>query len=904
MVTFKERCPVCNNILDEDDRCPTCTRGSIVESLPITLDSKLKHLSAIDLNIRIELTDAALRNLHDLGYGSPRATLSQYIANEIYAYIYNEGTGREGEPKIRVCLATDVGHKVNQSINEEIKGTLQFIGVIKENKFYTRNDFDSEKYLLILSVSKAPITNGWYVKDKCLFVRLTKTGNNHNVYNTIQKIIALPNIENLRDKVEKQLEQWNVYLEILNRNVKSKKYEVVYNALRQLDKNKVVFYITGNDIPWSSIRNSIEWPIKLRYSRALTNLGYDEDYEGDPEIGVVWEVEPSKNSITVELYSPSLFSVLPSSGVLYYDARADQIQIKRMQEGMTVLAKGKTVNPELAKFLFDISRASPITELVPLRKSEIYIREIFQNKPQMRAVRGALSARDIFLIQGPPGTGKTTIISEICYQLTRNGNRVLIASQSNLAVDNALSHLVKAPEIRAIRLGRAERVEEEGLEFLEENVVRRWLSDTRTLVANKQSYELQAIKQYQRDIDILRDEINTIEEYLSLEQDQNEKENELEKYKKSREPLDNVIETIKKILGAASEPEQYFEKISTGLDVLPAGLKREIESWVKSQAGFGQAIDLLGASLNAKDIFQKLAKFSNLSYDNLVDNIIKPLKWMLLTKKIALIDTYLEDLGRVRRAIDEKIQIPIVSRVIFDDVREFGTDLEMEITECVDVKKHLLEKQASLSISEEVSESSIEKVFLKVNKYLDTCRWLESLIAKIPELNRVLEGTLKKEKEKLEKIEKPLQSLEFEINQIHLKRSALKNKIEEWGLEPTQEELDGLREDLSIMKTNYEKIKNREYRRRYIESWLERLSNLTNTDIEDLRQIYVDNANVVGVTCSAAGSRRFMEKYHGFDCVIIDEVSKAIPPEIVLPSIKGRKIILVGDHRQLPPLIE
>lgn len=44
--------------------------------------------------------------------------------------------------------------------------------------------------------------------------------------------------------------------------------------------------------------------------------------------------------------------------------------------------------------------------------------------------------------------------------------------------------------------------------------------------------------------------------------------------------------------------------------------------------------------------------------------------------------------------------------------------------------------------------------------------------------------------------------------------------------------------------------------------------------------------------------------YEDFDVVIIDEVSKATPPELLIPLMKARKAILVGDHRQLPPMFK
>ena len=40
-----------------------------------------------------------------------------------------------------------------------------------------------------------------------------------------------------------------------------------------------------------------------------------------------------------------------------------------------------------------------------------------------------------------------------------------------------------------------------------------------------------------------------------------------------------------------------------------------------------------------------------------------------------------------------------------------------------------------------------------------------------------------------------------------------------------------------------------------------------------------------------------------FDTVITDEASKATPPELLLPMCYGKKNIVIGDHRQLPPML-
>ena len=100
---------------------------------------------------------------------------------------------------------------------------------------------------------------------------------------------------------------------------------------------------------------------------------------------------------------------------------------------------------------------------------------------------------------------------------------------------------------------------------------------------------------------------------------------------------------------------------------------------------------------------------------------------------------------------------------------------------------------------------------------------------------------------------------------------------------------------------------------------------------------YIANCNVVGATCSSIGQKNiifteniatqnkknkfvptaFYKTYRSvfsqrdneynpkirFDVVIQDESSKATPAELSLPLIYGKKNIIIGDHRQLPPMI-
>lgn len=91
------------------------------------------------------------------------------------------------------------------------------------------------------------------------------------------------------------------------------------------------------------------------------------------------------------------------------------------------------------------------------------------------------------------------------------------------------------------------------------------------------------------------------------------------------------------------------------------------------------------------------------------------------------------------------------------------------------------------------------------------------------------------------------------------------------------------------------------------------LVNLQNGFIERMKEkdhryfenLVLDQANLVCGT--TIGIARFYEKSTknpiNFDMLIIDEASKATVMEFLVPAVRARKWVLVGDHRQLPPYV-
>lgn len=68
-------------------------------------------------------------------------------------------------------------------------------------------------------------------------------------------------------------------------------------------------------------------------------------------------------------------------------------------------------------------------------------------------------------------------------------------------------------------------------------------------------------------------------------------------------------------------------------------------------------------------------------------------------------------------------------------------------------------------------------------------------------------------------------------------------------------------------------------------------------------EILVRNHRIVGATCLGLMQRKIGLNRVEFDLVIIDEAGKALPAELLIPINRAIKLIMIGDHRQLPPVI-
>lgn len=72
----------------------------------------------------------------------------------------------------------------------------------------------------------------------------------------------------------------------------------------------------------------------------------------------------------------------------------------------------------------------------------------------------------------------------------------------------------------------------------------------------------------------------------------------------------------------------------------------------------------------------------------------------------------------------------------------------------------------------------------------------------------------------------------------------------------------------------------------------------------DVKRDYATAAHVYGATCLRVPALDKVLSEVEFDWVIVDEAAKATPSEVLVSIIRGKRILLVGDHRQLPPYLD
>ena len=205
----------------------------------------------------------------------------------------------------------------------------------------------------------------------------------------------------------------------------------------------------------------------------------------DKIIGKIQDYNPA-NCFLIIRDTKATIDEISEKGELLQDVRMETSQFKKQLEACKKFEHRNIVNPELCSILATPERVSSQNKISLFDsdyenfKAEVFNLNLKTDNTQRDAVLEALHYKPVYLIQGPPGTGKTTVIVELIQQIIRQKGdaKILVTSQSNLAVDNVLEKLPE--QISFMRLVvDEERIGSEKIkEHSYQSKLKKWIKDT------------------------------------------------------------------------------------------------------------------------------------------------------------------------------------------------------------------------------------------------------------------------------------------------------------------------------------------------------------------------------------------------------------------------------------------
>lgn len=633
------------------------------------------------------------------------------------------------------------------------------------------------------------------------------------------------------------------------------------------------------------------------------------------------EDDEEKNNKENKAKIDKYLSDIPNNGFLALSAAGEFALIRRFENAIKDLKEGNCYSQTLINWLFDVKRAAlPSKEADEI--SEWANPEIAENENQRLAVEKALNADELFLLQGPPGTGKTTVIAEIIYQFVKKGLRVLVSSQSNDAVDNALDRLSDNPSIRTIRLGgrggkkKKKNGEEQTCKYIEKDALKYYYMSLSKSISSKyldswnaNRKELDDCKKDFRDFSFIKKDLSSLTSFIG------EKQKNLNDFNSSYQKISNQIKKIqeddenKENLRRKYDAFKTFIETEKAYDVLPDDFNSILEEKIKAvRSSFAEkGITIPENFISAhflvnkavKELIDKLSNSNSfINANSELSNLeaqIKRVKDEYLEAIEAeddeLISSKKKEWDKLKLARD-KLKISGGFELSNDIRNAFSKDLQ---NKCKAEKDSVIQLLKALDKEWNGAVASAEKEMQAL-----FCKEANGEIKALLEKKNSLEGKIKTTKEELDN----------KKEQRKQKQNALSEMMLKYKMKDSSTDID-LSEKIEsrIKELENEEKRTEVFRSTFSDTMQAFCKNLEDEktykyDNEYFIDDYINACNVVGISCTNNMKNLSDKGFDNFDVVIIDEVSKATPPELLIPLMKAGKVILVGDHRQLPPMFE
>jgi len=106
--------------------------------------------------------------------------------------------------------------------------------------------------------------------------------------------------------------------------------------------------------------------------------------------------------------------------------------------------------------------------------------------------------------------------------------------------------------------------------------------------------------------------------------------------------------------------------------------------------------------------------------------------------------------------------------------------------------------------------------------------------------------------------------------------------------------------------TANEQVRNFGFEERQHRQWLREEARTLRQSADDLERFITEHVleSVQVITCTLVGASHRHIRHLSFETVFIDEAAQALEPGCWIPIAKGQRLVLAGDHHQLPPTVK
>ncbi len=611
---------------------------------------------------------------------------------------------------------------------------------------------------------------------------------------------------------------------------------------------------------------------------------------------------------------------------IVYDDRAESAKLKRQIDALENFYNGNVKNPYLSTYLF---APETLPEISYKTDDWTWYLESLNDK-QKEAVRKAVASNGLFLLQGPPGTGKTQVIAETIAHLVKDGKKVLISSETHKAIDNVFERLPKVADIVPIRLigAKSNKNSEYTPKYLVDNFYKNISTNMNDIVE-----EYKDFKEYRNSF------AEKINELCLLKTKIDKSTKQYESAKKSIEKLNKQINDLNKQISSKGEcRENRYEEIDIlsrtkkHVDKYNFDIERDdIQKYIISKY-FAEIKQLFGKDFQQKNLDDLIITLINLSNEEIRQEIeaFNPESNEQIVK--ARLELLKQQMDKIFEECDGEIDDNAEYRQLNKEWKELKKKSKEQNYSSENKK---LDKIFTFDFMASHKDKLIDIIITKRNQILNVkngiVEFIDSEISKLQknvyndnnEINDIRKQ-IKNIRDDIVEIEDSNEYQSIQKDKLKLEMS-IDKIVQDFQIFESYSDVDGA---IKVIQEKFEDL-NKNYQEHEKENkekipMYEKISKfLSQTDVvEQDRKLYTkdlfESANVFGITCTSSDKFRKENnaelddfdlddidiKMVGIDVVIIDEVSKSSFVDLLIPILYGKTVILVGDHRQLPPMYE